>query len=56
MAVEGKQDAIGDADGGKDPPTGKQTHLAGRKTGFGGFANAVIVEYETVQHEDHFSA
>ena len=56
VAVEGEQNAIGNADGGEDPPTGEQADLAGRKAGFGGFANAVVVKYETVQHEDHFSA
>ncbi len=56
VAVEGEEDAIGDADGGEDAPAGEEADLAGRKAGFGGFANAVIVKYETVQHEDYFSA
>jgi hypothetical protein len=56
VAVEGEQDAIGDANGGEDAPAGEEADLAGRKARFGSFANAVIVKYETVQHENYFSA
>jgi hypothetical protein len=48
MALPGKQDAIGNAEGAEDTPAVQEADLTGREAGFGGFANGVIVQQEAM--------